>query len=460
VAPESATVRLVVLNHNGGDLVVRCLEALAKLDWPAHRLEVVVIDNASSDGSDRIVEERFPGVQLVRNRTNTGFPANNIALRDLDRVDFVGLVNPDSYVEPGWLRPLVAALEADESLGAASPRMLFAERFADVDVSSPTFVPGMGDQRALGVRVAGARVDGVDRWRDVEFADGMWGIEHDRHTGTFQWTSDRAVVRLPVGLPGAAEAARGDEVGAALPVATLLLSAERPKQVVLRSGSAERRVDVGTEPAWVVVPLAAPARDVVNNVGSIVYEDGYGADRGFLEPDEGQYEEPAEVFAWCGGSVLLRPAYLADVGLLDERFFLYYEDTDLSWRGRLRGWRYRYVPDAVVRHVHAASTGEGSSIFQHYVERNRLLMLAKDAPRTLALRAVWRYLLVTLSYARRDIVRPLVRLHRPNPEQVRRRGRSFLGFLRLLPSMLVERRRIRRRATVADDDLSAWFLPR
>ena len=92
------------------------------------------------------------------------------------------------------------------------------------------------------------------------------------------------------------------------------------------------------------------------------------------------------MFAWCGGSVLLRPAYLADVGLFDDDFFLYYEDTDLSWRGRSRGWRYRYVPEARARHVHAASTGEGSPVFQHYVERNRLLMLVKNAPPRLACR--------------------------------------------------------------------------
>ena len=63
------------------------------------------------------------------------------------------------------------------------------------------------------------------------------------------------------------------------------------------------------------------------------------------------------MFAWCGGAVLLRRRYLDDVGLFDERFFLYYEDTDLSWRGRLRGWRYVYVPGAVVRHHHAPVVG-------------------------------------------------------------------------------------------------------
>ncbi len=91
------------------------------------------------------------------------------------------------------------------------------------------------------------------------------------------------------------------------------------------------------------------------------------------------------MFAWCGGAVLLRRGYLDDVGLFDERLFLYYEDTDLSWRGRLRGWRYVYVPASVVRHRHAQSSGVGSPMFRYYTERNRLLVLAKNAPARLAL---------------------------------------------------------------------------
>jgi GT2 family glycosyltransferase len=465
VDPDAPLVRLVVLNYNGGELVARCLEALGKLDWPAARLEVVVVDNASADGSDAVIVERFPGVRLIRSPGNTGFPANNLALRHLDGVDYVGLVNPDSCVEPGWLRTLVGALEADEALGAVSPRMLFADRFVDVEISAPTFVPGAADRRTLGVQVSGARVDGVDRWRDAQFAAGTWGIEHDPAGSRFQWTSGTAVVRLPVGLgqPGARQPpadapTQGGDVRS--PRAELRLAAEGPKRITLRCGTAERHVDVGASPGWVEIPLSGTPRDIVNNAGSIVFEDGYGADRGFLEPDEGQYQEPAEVFAWCGGSVLLRPRYLADVGLFDERFFLYYEDTDLSWRGRTRGWRYGYVPDAMVRHVHAASTGEGSQVFQHYVERNRLLMLTKVAPRDLAWRALWRYLLVTLSYARRDIVGPVLRLHRPNLEQVRRRLASLAGFAWLAPAMLRDRWRIRRRSTVGDDELRARFTPR
>ena len=153
----------------------------------------------------------------------------------------------------------------------------------------------------------------------------------------------------------------------------LRLAAEATKDVSVSAGGTTVTVSVGPEPRWVAVPVGGEPLDIVNNVGSQVFTDGFGADRGYLEPDTGQYDEPADVFAWCGGSVLMRPAYLADVGLFDERFFLYYEDTDLSWRGLSRGWRYRYVPEAVTRHIHAASTGEGTPTFQHYAERNRLV---------------------------------------------------------------------------------------
>ena len=79
------------------------------------------------------------------------------------------------------------------------------------------------------------------------------------------------------------------------------------------------------------------------------------------------------MFAWSGGAVLLTTRYLADVGLFDEQLFLYYEDVDLSWRERERGWRTGTCPESVVRHVHSASTVEGSPRFDYYNERNRLL---------------------------------------------------------------------------------------
>ena len=94
----------------------------------------------------------------------------------------------------------------------------------------------------------------------------------------------------------------------------------RASRVTVRSGDAAATVVVGTERAWHRrCPRPARPSTWSRTSGSVIIEGGYGADRGFLEPDAGQYDAPAEVFAWCGGSVLLRPAYLADVGLFDER---------------------------------------------------------------------------------------------------------------------------------------------
>jgi hypothetical protein len=87
-------------------------------------------------------------------------------------------------------------------------------------------------------------------------------------------------------------------------------------------------------------------------------------------------------------------------------------------------------------------------------------MLAKNAPAAMAARAVWRYLLTTLSYTRRDVVAPVLGLGRPRPTIVWRRVRSFADFLRLAPGALSDRRRIRRRATVADGELLAWLVRR
>ncbi len=452
VAAEAGRVRLVILNYNGGPWVLRSVAHAQRLDWPADQLELVVVDNASTDGSVEAIAEQFPAVRIIHNPTNTGFPANNLGLQDLDGLRYVGLINNDGFVEPGWLRALAAALDADPTLGAAAARMVFAPKFVDVVIASPTFTPGVGDSRDLGVMVSGLRVDGEDRWSDAQFGEGAWGVEQGRG-GTFQWTSAHAVLRIPV----AADWRPGDPLTADV---RLQVEAEAPKKVTFISGTHEQVVEVDTTPQWVTVPVEGTPYDVIQNAGSMIFEDGSGADRGFLTPDTGQFDEPAEVFAWCGGSVLFRPEYVRETGCFDERFFLYYEDTDWAWRGRAQGWRYQYVPTAVMRHLHAASSGEGTPVFAYHVERNRLLMLVKNAPLWLALEQIVRYVLITASYGRRDIVGPLSRQQRPNTTTTRRRIKSFVGFVRLAPAMVQSRRALRRRQSVPDRELLAWFVKR
>ena len=169
-------------------------------------------------------------------------------------------------------------------------------------------------------------------------------------------------------------------------------------------------------------------RAVINNVGTILRPDWYGIDRGFDEPDDGRYDEPDDIEAWCGGAVLLRRDYLRECGLFDDRLFLYYEDLELALRGREAGWRFRYVPESVVEHEHSATAVSGSDFAEYYKERNRLLVVARHAPLHLVVWLPIRHLLATASYV----------VHGQRAVAWRRL-RSWAGWLRLLPAMLRDR---------------------
>lgn len=438
----SPCVRLIVLNYNGGDHVLRCVEHLVALDWPKDRLDLVVVDNASSDGSDAAIEDRFPEVRVLRTGRNLGFPANNVGLQHLEGIDFAGLVNNDAFVDPSWLRAMVEELEADPTLGAVCPKILLDARFVDLGISSPGW-RAPGDGRDLGVQLCGLRIDGQDRLADAGRGAGTYAVEQGPG-GPFRWLGPDAIIRVPI------------EAGADPGLVEVQLSAPRSTACRLVAGTGPVDITVSPAPRWVSVPVGAAPYDVINNAGSELVAGGWGRDRGFLERDAGQYDEPQDVFAWCGAGVLFRTAYLDDVGLFDERFFMYYEDTDLSWRGRARGWRFRYTPRAVMRHVHAATSVEGSAMFQHYVERNRLVMLTKNAPAWLVRDALVGFVTATASYALRDVVRPILRLRRPQLGLVRARIQSFLAFVALLPALRVDRRRLRSRQVVPDQALIGW----
>src|SRR5204863_107065 len=191
---------------------------------------------------------------------------------------------------------------------------------------------------------------------------------------------------------------------------------------------------------------------IINSAGLNLYRDGRGGDRGFREPDDGQYDEPAEVFGACGASVLLRRAMLDDVGFFDERLFMYCEDLDLAWRARFRGWRFRYTPRSVVYHVHCGSSGEGSPFHLYYAERNRVIVNLKNAP---ALQALW-CLAVFAAKTARTLFWVLTRRERGRTAWAKAwaylsAGGSLFGNL---PAVLRQRRHIRGRRLVANGHLA------
>jgi GT2 family glycosyltransferase len=190
--------------------------------------------------------------------------------------------------------------------------------------------------------------------------------------------------------------------------------------------------------------------DVIQNAGIVLLSDGSAGDRGAGQVDRGQFDRQEEVFGGCGAALLLRREMLADVGDFDETFFAYYEDTDLAWRMRLRGWRAIFEPSAVVEHVHAATNRPASTLMRFYADRNRLFTVLKNAP--------WAFVRTSFaSLGRRGLVaRPGATVGRGRGHRARVAG----SFAVRLPEMLLKRREIRSRRCVPDVDVLAWLQPR
>src|SRR5438132_5107091 len=109
----SPLVGVVVVNHDGGELTVRCLESLLALRWPADRLRIVLVDNASSDGVTVQVGDRMPDVTVVSSEVNLGFAGGcNRGIAELDGCEYVALLNNDAVVDEGWLEALATPFAA------------------------------------------------------------------------------------------------------------------------------------------------------------------------------------------------------------------------------------------------------------------------------------------------------------------------------------------------------------
>jgi GT2 family glycosyltransferase len=122
--PDDLLVSVVVVNYEGAGHLPACLTAVAEQTLPRHQFEVIVVENASTDGSARLIRDRFPWCRLVASPTNLGFAAgNNLGLRSA-RGRWVALLNNDTVPDPFWLEELLRPLH--QPTDAAVSKLVFA----------------------------------------------------------------------------------------------------------------------------------------------------------------------------------------------------------------------------------------------------------------------------------------------------------------------------------------------
>ena len=243
---------------------------------------------------------------------------------------------------------------------------------------------------------------------------------------------------------------RGNNIGVAAAAGDLIVllnnDAELAPNFMRRLvDAAELEPDVGMFATRI---LMHDRRNVFDSTGLLVYPDGVCRSRGWLEKDIGQYDVADEVLGPNGCAAAYRRAMLDDVGIFDERYFAYLEDLDLAFRGQLRGWRCRYVPDAVCYHKKSITSGYHSAFKAFLVERNRIWNALKLFPlRLLALSPFYtlaRYVAQAFATASgKGISSSFVRDY----SRLQLAGillRAYASALNELPEIWRERRRIQR----------------
>ncbi|MHB0998364.1 MAG: glycosyltransferase family 2 protein [Armatimonadota bacterium] len=275
---------IIIVSWNTRDLLQRCLQSIYSTVPPTD-FEVIVVDNASSDGSPDMVAESFPEVKLVNSKQNLGFSAgNNIGIR-MASGRYLLLLNPDAELQPDAARVMIEFADAHPKTAFVGPMLLNSD----------------GTLQKNGRKFPGLlrEVLGLTRLYKL-----IWSY-YDRKMG---W---------------------------------------------------------GRE----------------------------------------DFDLTAQVDEVSGACILARKSAVDEVGLLDERFFMYYEETDWCCRMRKAGWEIYYLPEAKVMHHWAAGAKqiglEGSRIFH----RSQFMYFRKHhgLAQALVLRSISGMLLFAL-YAKKRLL--------------------------------------------------------
>lgn len=370
-------ISIITVNYNGKKFLKDFLNSTLSLDYPKDKYEVILVDNASIDGSVAYVKQYFPQVTILESKTNLGFGAgNNLGIKNA-KGDLFFLVNNDTVLDKSVLREAVSCFSnwsKKKKIGAVNTKLVLFDNYLSFVLEGATYIKYQVSKNTMPKNKKHyVVIHGRGRQPREEI---YIPINHN--------CKDDLSIGISVRKTG------GNYfklfLNSALIAEEQFSKSEELKKLTINLTSNQ---------------LKNSKIDLIQNAGSILFRDGFSRDRGaeiinytqYYEPDKGQYDKEEQTPLFCGAGVFLNKKALQEVGLFDERFFMYYEDSDLSLRLKRAGWEILYCPKAVVRHIHAGTSKEWSPFFIFNVEKNRLLFVAKHWPRLFALKEWLQYLL-------------------------------------------------------------------
>jgi GT2 family glycosyltransferase len=196
---------------------------------------------------------------------------------------------------------------------------------------------------------------------------------------------------------------------------------------------------------------------IINSCGLEVNRSFYARDRGANTVDTGRFESDEEVFSPSGSSLFISKKCLEDTGFFESSFFTYYEDMDLFWRARLKGWKMYFVPESVAGHHHCGTGTEWSKTFTYHVLRNRLLAVYRCGWPKLVLRSQAAFM-ASLILAIAGLIKGFMKGKTPHRPDIIIRVRIFFELFYLLPLHFFKRAKIRKTRVVNEYYIKKWIV--
>ncbi|MGA2902387.1 MAG: glycosyltransferase [Candidatus Korobacteraceae bacterium] len=394
-------VSVTIVTWNSAQYLKECFAALARQDY--RDLEIIIVDNASEDGTHALLQPVEPKWRVIYNDKNVGFAAGqNQAIR-ASRGDWVLCLNPDVVLSPDFVTQLVGAGEAHPDAGALCGKLLRWNPGNTVLYQGTTSVVPNGPAKD------------EDFSPCTEPAQGL--------KPAFS-TADAAR------LKPCPDTKLGDDAGR-----TLIADASQthaPRQQTNLPDPHET--------------------NIIDSTGIYFTPNMRHLDRGAEEIDRGQYDRVQYVFGASGAAAFFRRDFIEAVSVegefFDEEFFAFREDGDLAWRAQLMGWKCLYVPMAIAWHVRRVTPERRKDlplVINWHSAKNRFLMRGKNASGWLCWRLFFPVLardIMTFGYA---IVRD------------RRLWSAVTYWWKARDSIRRKRAIIQSRRRVSDRDLLWWF---
>jgi GT2 family glycosyltransferase len=169
MSSPGVVLSVVIVSWNTKKLVYDCLESLLPL-VKCGLAEVLLVDNASSDGTQEMVRERFPRVKLVENDSNLGFSRANNAGLALCSGKYVALINSDVVVPAGCLDNMIAYMDAQSEIGMLGPKMILPDgHIGSSCMRFPSVWNWFCEALALPSLFKGSRLVGDPMMRDFKY---------------------------------------------------------------------------------------------------------------------------------------------------------------------------------------------------------------------------------------------------------------------------------------------------